>query len=152
MLHPSLMKLVENDSFSGKSHENPYFHVKDFEQLCSTQGKTGEIHDVLRRNLFPFSLSGGARTWYHCYGYDHLNWGALRAAFCTRFFPLRRIIYLRMTVLSFQQREKESLGIAWHRFSSMAVSCPVLDLLDLVLLQHFRLGLLKDSGMMLYAI
>jgi hypothetical protein len=57
-----------------------------------------------------------------------------------------------MTVLSFQQREKESLGMAWHHFASMAESCPVLDLLDLVLLQHFRLRLLKDSGMMLDAI
>jgi hypothetical protein len=102
MVHPSLTKLVENDSFSGKSHENPYFHVRYFEQLCSTQGKTRATQDVLRRNLFPFSLSGGARTWYCFFGHDHLNWGALRAAFCTRFFPLRRIISLRMTILNFQ--------------------------------------------------
>jgi hypothetical protein len=56
MVHPSIMKLVEGNSFSRKSHENPYFHVRDFEQLCSTQGKTGATQDVLRRNLFhsPF--------------------------------------------------------------------------------------------------
>jgi hypothetical protein len=58
----------------GESHENPYFHVRDFEQLCSTQGNTGATQDVLRRNLFPFSLSGGVRTWYRCFGHDHHNW------------------------------------------------------------------------------
>jgi hypothetical protein len=41
--------------------------------------------------------------------------------------------------------------MAWHRFASMTESFPVLDLPDLVLLQHFRLGLLRDSGMTLDA-
>jgi hypothetical protein len=40
MVHPSIIKLVENNSFSGEIHENPYAHVRDFEQLCCTQGKT----------------------------------------------------------------------------------------------------------------
>jgi hypothetical protein len=56
-----------------------------------------------------------------------------------------------MTILSFQQREKESLGMAWHHFVSMTESCPILDLPEWVLLQHFRLGLLRDSGMTLDA-
>jgi hypothetical protein len=43
-------------------------------------------------------------------------------------------------------------GMAWHRFASMAEPCPVLDLPNPVLLQHFRLGLLEDSGMILDAI
>jgi hypothetical protein len=40
LIHPSLMKLVQENSFSGMSHENSYDHVRDFEQLCSTQGRT----------------------------------------------------------------------------------------------------------------
>jgi hypothetical protein len=85
------------------------------------------------------------------FGYKHLNWEALRAASCTRFFPLRRIIFLRIAILSFQQREKEPLGIAWDGFASMNESCPALNLPDLVLLQHFQFGLLRDSGMALDA-
>jgi hypothetical protein len=56
-----------------------------------------------------------------------------------------------MEILSLQQREKESLGMAWDRFASMTESCPVLDLPVLVLLQHFWFGLLRDSGMTLDA-
>jgi hypothetical protein len=114
-------------------------------------GKDRATQDVFRRNLFPFSLSGGVRTWYRCFGYKHLNWGALKAAFCIRFFPLRRIISLRIAILSFQQREKESLGMAWDHFAFMTESCPVLGLLDLVLLEHFRFGLLRDNDMALDA-
>jgi hypothetical protein len=36
LIHPLLMRLVQENSFSGMSHENPYDHVRDFEQLCST--------------------------------------------------------------------------------------------------------------------
>jgi hypothetical protein len=42
--------------------------------------------------------------------------------------------------------------MAWHFFASITESCPVLDLPDLVLLQHFWLSLLKDSDMMFDAI
>jgi hypothetical protein len=41
--------------------------------------------------------------------------------------------------------------MAWHRFASMTDSCQIVDLPDLVLLQHFRFGLLRDSGMTLDA-
>ena len=128
------MKLVEEKPFSGMSHENPYDHARDFEQLCSTQGKIGATQDVLKRNLFLFSLSGEARTWYHCFGCNHLRWGELRASFCTRFFPVRRVVSLRMAILNFKQREKETLGMAWHRFASLIETCPILGLPDHVLL------------------
>jgi hypothetical protein len=41
--------------------------------------------------------------------------------------------------------------MAWDRFASMTESCLVLYPPDLVLLQHFRLGLLRDNGMVLDA-
>jgi hypothetical protein len=39
--------------------------------------------------------------------------------------------------------------MAWHRFASVAEYCPILNLPDPMLLQHFRLGLLEGSGMKL---
>jgi hypothetical protein len=90
--------------------------------------------DVLKRTLFPFSLSGKARIWYRCFGAGHSSWESLRAAFCIRFFPLRRIIALRMVILSFKQGDEESLGMTWHRFASLVETCPALGLPDPVLL------------------
>ena len=57
-----------------------------------------------------------------------------------------------MTILSLKQREKETLGMAWHHFASVVEACPVLGLPDLVLLQHFWFGLRRDCGMRLDAV
>jgi hypothetical protein len=42
--------------------------------------------------------------------------------------------------------------MAWHRFASLVETCPVLGLPNLVLLQHFWVGLLEDSAMRLDAL
>ena len=136
-LHPSLMKLIQDLSFSGLSHENPFDHVRDYERLIETQSKTGESPDVRKRECFPLSLSGEARDWHRCFGRDYLTWERFRAAFCSRFFPIRRVISLRAKILCFKQCEEESLGMAWNRFASAVEDCPVLRIPDWMLLQHF---------------
>jgi hypothetical protein len=37
MIHPFLMRLVQKNSFSGTSHENPYDHVRDYENPDDTR-------------------------------------------------------------------------------------------------------------------
>jgi hypothetical protein len=54
-----------------------------------------------------------------------------------------------MVILNSKQGEEESLGMTWHRFASLVKMCPILGLPNLVLLQHFWVGLLKDSAMRL---
>jgi hypothetical protein len=51
------MKLIQDLSFSGLSHENPFDHVRDYEHLIETRGKTGESPDARKREFFPLSLS-----------------------------------------------------------------------------------------------
>lgn len=51
-----------------------------------------------------------------------------------------------MEVLGFQQSEKESIGAAWARFSLLTQFCPDLSIPNHVLLQHFYLGLNKESA------
>jgi hypothetical protein len=47
---------------------------------------------------------------------------ALQDKFCLTFFPIHRIVSLRCEILSFQQREKESLGAALARFTNLISS------------------------------
>jgi hypothetical protein len=79
------MKLIQDLSFSGLSHENPFDHVRDYEHLIETRGKTGESPDARKREFFPLSLSGEAQVWHRCFGRDYLT---LRVAFCSQFFPI----------------------------------------------------------------
>ena len=67
--------------------------------------------------------------------------GVLRANFCLDFYSLDRIGDLRLEVLSFQQKDNETLGKSWKCFSDLLESGPKLNLEDLVLLFHFFRGL-----------
>ena len=106
--------------------------------------------ETLRWKLFPFSLSERARQWYtHNVGKVNREWKELRDRFCLAFFPISRIASLRKEILDFRQDEKESLGAAWARFSQLTHAGPDLSIPDHVLLQHFWLGLRKESALQL---
>ena len=65
------------------------------------------------------------------------EWGVLRANFCLDFYSLDRIGDLRLKVLSFKQKDNETLGKSWKRFSDLLESGPNLNLEDPILLFHF---------------
>jgi len=89
---------------------------------------------------------GRAKKWYaHSVGGVNGNWDELRDNFCLTFFPLFRIADLRIEILTFKQREKENLGAAWARFTSLTNSGPNLSLPDHVLCYHFYRGLKKEA-------
>ena len=101
--------------------------------------------ETLKWKLFPFSLVGGAKHWYTSVsGNVGGDWVRLRDSFCLTFFPFPRVIAHRKEIIMFQQLE-ETLGAAWARFSSLIRFGPDLRLPDEVLLQHFYVGLDKDS-------
>ena len=55
------------------------------------------------------------------------------------------MVSLRKEVLNFRQLEEESLGISWDRFNDLIITGLDLAILDPMLLQHFYMGLSKDS-------
>ena len=57
-----------------------------------------------------------------------------------------------MKILSFKHEEEETLGMAWNHFASWVETCPVLNIPEPVLLEHFRFGLCRDSAMTLDAL
>jgi hypothetical protein len=63
-LRPALIAKVREKSFSGLADEDPYTHLKEFEQLCSTQNIPGMTQETIKWKLFPFSLKGRAKKWY----------------------------------------------------------------------------------------
>nr|AAN04142.1 Putative retroelement [Oryza sativa Japonica Group]AAN04202.1 Putative retroelement [Oryza sativa Japonica Group]ABB46801.2 hypothetical protein LOC_Os10g07160 [Oryza sativa Japonica Group] len=69
----------------------------------------------------------------------------LRDRLCLSFFPDTRITTLRVEIISFQQIKNESIGAAWSRFTNLLQSGPTLSLPEYMLLQHFHMGLDKES-------
>ena len=47
------------------------------------------------------------------------DWETLCSKFCLSFFPISRVVSLQIEVLTFKQKEKESLGASWYHFNSL---------------------------------
>jgi len=142
--------MVREQSFSGLDNENPYHHLREFEQLCACLTIAGMTPDTMRWKLFLFSLNDRARQWYaQNIGKVAGDWEELRNKFYLAFDPLSRIAALHQEILNFHQEERESLGVAWDRFTTLTKSGPDLSIPNHVLLQNFWLGLNKESALML---
>jgi len=63
-LSSRLIAMIENLSFLGKEHKNPYIHIRDFEQTYDCIRIEGISDKTLRWRVFPFYLRGEARQWY----------------------------------------------------------------------------------------
>ena len=112
-LHPGFIAMVREQPLSGYELENPYHHIREFEQMCSCLSIAGMAQETLRWKFFPFSLSERARQWYaHNVGKVNGEWEELRDRFYLAFFPISRIASLRKEILDFRQDKKESLGAA----------------------------------------
>ena len=72
------------------------------------------------------------------------EWETVCSKFCLRFFPISKVVSLQKEVLNFKQLE-ESLGTSWDHFNELIITSPDLAIQDHVLLQHFYMGLSKDS-------
>ena len=99
------MKTLEN--------ENPCNHLLEFEEMRSCLSISGMTQETLRWKLFPFSLLGKAEQWYtHAIQSMNGDWDELKDKFCLALFPMSHVVSLPRVILDFEQREKESLGVA----------------------------------------
>jgi hypothetical protein len=87
-LHPTLLAMVREQSFSIAEEENLYTHLCSFEEVCSCLVICGMPHETLKWKLFPFSLTGIAKKWctQTVRGVKG-GWEVLRNKFCLPFFP-----------------------------------------------------------------
>ena len=89
---------------------------------------------------------GRAKHWYNLtIGSMQGDWETLCSKFCLRFFLISKVVSLQKEVLNFRQLEEESLGTSWDHFNELIITCPTLAIPGPMLLQHFYMGLSKDS-------
>ena len=84
---------------------------------------------------------GRAKHWYkRTVGSVQGDWEALCSSFCLSFFLISGVVSLRIEVLSFKQKEKESLGVAWAYFNDLFNSAPDLTIQDHMLFTTLLYG------------
>jgi len=102
--------------------------------------------ETIQWKLFPFSLVGKAKHWYKLnVERAQGDWKTLYNEFLSKFFPISKVVALRIEVVAFRQLEEESPAESWDRLTDLILTGSDLGILDPVLLQHFYEGLRKDS-------
>ena len=64
-LDSGYIAFVQENSFSGRDCENPYHHLREFEQVCSCKKISGMTHETLKWKLFLFFSFGRSEAMVH---------------------------------------------------------------------------------------
>ena len=128
--------------FRGMENENPYSHIKEFEDIVSIFRETNTPLEIFHMKLFSLSLKDKAKTWLNSLRpYSIKNWGDLQLVFLQKFFPTHRTNALKNEILNFKAMEDEKFFAYWERFREMVVACPHHGFDNWILVSYFYEGM-----------
>nr|KYP63753.1 hypothetical protein KK1_018335 [Cajanus cajan] len=149
-MKPALLSLITANQFAGMDHEDPYTHLSTFYEIIGTMGVPGEDEEAVYLRLFPFSLTGKAKTWLQAHPNQSLTrWEDVERKFLARFFPPSRYISAKSAIATFSQGTDEPLCEAWERSKSLLRKCPNHGFDDVAQLNMFCNGLRPQTKMLL---
>ena len=112
-------------TFHGMESENPYLHIKEFEDFSATIFDCKTSSEIIFLKLFPFSLKDKAKFWLNALPSKSITtWIALQAEFLKKFFSLHMTQGLQRQITSFTQKNGESFDRVWERFKDLLMACP----------------------------
>ena len=87
-LKSTLITMVQQHQFIGHPSEDPNEHLGRFMKMANTVKLNRVRPDVIKLQLFPFSLRDVAATWFDSLPVGSLNtWEELVEAYMSIFFP-----------------------------------------------------------------
>ena len=101
VVRPYLVPLFP--TFHGMENENPYTHIREFEEVCTTF-KEGVIDmDLLNLKAFPLTLKDKAKFWLNSLRPRTIrNWAEMQAEFLKKFFSAHRTNSLKRKFIHLQ--------------------------------------------------
>ena len=122
----ALITMVQQNQFTGHPTEDPNEHLGWFLRMANTVKLNGVRPEVIKMQLFPFSLRDITATWFDSLPYGSVNtWEELMEAYLGRFFPPSLTSKRRGEITTFKQGEDESLYTAWERYKRLLKRCPM---------------------------
>ncbi|KAL6324171.1 hypothetical protein AAG906_006442 [Vitis piasezkii] len=123
VIRPYLVPLLP--TFHGMESENPYAHIKEFEDVCNTFQEGGASIDLMRLKLFPFTLKDKAKIWLNSLRPRSIrSWTDLQAEFLKKFFPTHRTNGLKRQISNFSAKENKKFYECWERYMEAINACP----------------------------
>ena len=109
-LKPALIIMVQQHQYTRHPNEDPNEHLGKFLRMENTVKLNGVSPNVIKLQLFPFSLRDIAANWFKSLSYGSVNnWEELVEAFMERFFPPTLTSERIREIIAFKQGEEKSL-------------------------------------------
>ncbi|GKD44291.1 reverse transcriptase domain-containing protein [Tanacetum coccineum] len=117
--------LRQNCQFHGFKDEDANEHLDKYLSITQFIKQNGVSQDIMNLNLFPFSLSHEAESWFYRLKTHSINtWEEMVLKFLSKYYPYSKALQLRKNILNFKQLPAESVFRAWERFKSYLRKCP----------------------------
>ena len=139
-VRPYLVPLLP--TFHGMENENPYNHIREFEEVCTTF-KEGAIDIVLLKlKAFPLTLKDKAKIWLNSLRPRTIrNWAELQAKFLKKFFSGHKTNNLKSQIYTFAAQDNEKFYQCWERYMETLSACPHHGFDTWMLVNHFYDGM-----------
>ena len=139
-VRPYLVPLLP--TYHGMENENPYTHLRDFEEVCTTFKEGMMDMDLLKLKAFPLTLKDKAKIWLNSLRPRTIrNWAELQAEFLKKFFSAHKTNNLKRQIYTFAAHEGEKFYQCWERFLETINACPHHSFDTWMLVNHFYGGM-----------
>ena len=139
-VRPYLVPLLP--TYHGMENENPYTHIRDFEEVCTTFKEGMMDMDLLKLKAFPLTLKDKAKIWLNSLRPRTIrNWAELQAEFLKKFFSAHKTNNLKRQIYTFAARDGERFYQCWERFMETVSACPHHGFDTWMLVNHFYDGM-----------
>ena len=89
-------------TFHGMENENPYSHIREFEEVCNIFKEDISNLDLMRLKFFPLTLKDKAKIWLNSLRPRNIrNWGDMQAEFLKKFFTTHKTNTLKRQIYTF---------------------------------------------------
>ena len=129
-------------TYHGVENENPYTHLRDFEEVCTTFKEGMMDMDLLKLKAFPLTLKDKAKIWLNSLRPRTIrNWAELQAEFLKKFFSAHKTNNLKRQIYTFAAHDGEKFYQCWERFMETSSACPHHGFDTWMLVNHFYDGM-----------
>ena len=105
-IRPYLVPLLP--TFHGMENENPYTHIRDFEEVCTNFKEGATDMELLKLKAFPLTLKDKAKIWLNSLRPRIIrNWTEMQDEFLKKFFSMHRTNSLKRQIYTFAAHDNE---------------------------------------------
>ena len=140
VISPYLVPLLP--TFHGMESENPYKHIREFEEVYNTFKEDATNLDLMKLKCFPLTLKDKAKIWLNSLRQRTIRtWTGLQAEFLKKFFNTHKTNNLKRQIYTFAAQENEKFYQCWERYLETINACPHHGFDTWMLVNHFYDGI-----------